>query len=346
MASDSSFRVPVVPVVPVVPDLLRLILTSRVYDVAEETPLEPAARLSQRLGNEVLLKREDLQRVFSFKIRGAYNKMAHMTDADRRNGVIAASAGNHAACVAYAARAAGVSAQVIVPRSASPARLEICRRHGAEVILADDIQAAFAEMHRRCAGDGRVPIHSFDSAAMVLGAADLAAEFVEQVGRLDALVVAVGGGGLLAGSAAALHALAPACAVHGVEPSTADTMAHSLETGTPQPLRGTTIADSLAAPYASTRTLALCRRFSRGVVRVDDAAILGALGTLFTTLKLAVEPAAAAALAALLGPLRPLAGGAQRIGLIVCGSNIDPRTYATLLAPGVATFWDSEETPR
>jgi threonine dehydratase len=256
--------------------------------------------------------------------------LLHLDAADRARGVIAASAGNHAVSVAVAARAVGVSAQVVVPRTCSPARLDLCRREGADVVLVDDIHAAFAEMQRRRESEGRVAIPSYDSAFMPLGAGDLAAELDEQAGPLDVLVVAVGGGGLLAGSAAALHHLRPGCAVHGVEPNGADTMARSLESGTPQGLHGTTIADSLAAPAASERTLALCRRFARSVVRVDDAAILAALRALFHTMKLAVEPAAAAALAGALGPLRQEVQG-KRVGVVVCGSNLEPRAYADFL---------------
>src|SRR6476660_5489383 len=135
MSNDSSFRVPVGPVVrvvPVLPDLVRLILTSRVYEVAHETPLEVAPRLSRRLHNDVLLKREDLQTVFSFKLRGAYNKIAHMPDAQRARGVIAASAGNHAQGVAYGARHLGLRALIVMPQTTPEIKVEAVRQMGAE----------------------------------------------------------------------------------------------------------------------------------------------------------------------------------------------------------------------
>jgi threonine dehydratase len=292
----------------------------------------PADDVAESLGDgaELLLKLELWQHASCFKARGAMLHVLSLSADERARGVIAASAGNHAACVAFAANAAGVSAKVVVPRAVSPARLAICRRYGANVVIVDDIHAAFAEMQRIQQLEQRVVVHPFDSPWMVLGAADVAVEFAEQVGRLDVLVVAVAGGGLCAGAAAAMHVVQPECAVFGVEPSGADTMARSIEAGTLQRLQGTTIADSLAAPYASERTLQLCRAFSRGIVRVDDAEILDALRALFSTMKLAVEPAAAAALAAVRGPLRDRIRG-KRVGIVLCGSNIDPDAYAHFL---------------
>ena len=295
----------------------------------------PAEEVAEWLGDgaELLLKLELLQHASCFKARGAMLHLLSLSADERARGVIAASAGNHAACVAFAANAAGVSAKVVVPRAVSPARLAICRRYGADVLVVEDIHAAFAEMQRIQQREGCVIVHPFDSPWMVLGAADVAIEFAEQVGRLDVLVVAVAGGALCAGSAAAMKVLQPECAVFGVEPSGADTMARSIEAGEPQRLQGTTVADSLAAPYSSERTLRLCRAFSRGIVRVEDAEILDALRALFSTMKLAVEPAAAAALAGVRGPLRDQTRR-KRVGIVLCGSNIDPHAYAHFLTPG------------
>jgi len=283
-------------------------------------------------GTELLLKLELLQHAGSFKARGVMLQTLSLSAEGRARGVIAASAGNHAACVAFAAHTAGVSAKVVVPRTVSPARLDLCRRYGAEVVFADDIRAAFAEMQQIQAREGRVVVHSFDSPWMLRGAGNLAEEFLEQVGRLDLMVVAVGGGGLCGGCAAATHHAQPACHVYGVEPKGADTMARSLAAGAPQHLEGVTIADSLAAPYASDRTFLICRELARGVVTVEDSEIVEALRVLFCQIKLAVEPAAAAGLAGLLGPLREFARG-KRVGLVVCGSNIEARAYAGFLAP-------------
>lgn len=290
---------------------------------------DAAARFGD--GTELVLKLEILQHASNFKTRGALLHLLGLSADERARGVIAASAGNHAVAVAFAARLAGISAKVVVPRTCSPARLDACRSHGAEVIMADDIHGAFAEMERIRAREGRVAIHSFDSPWMLLGAGDLATELYEQAGRLDVVVAAIGGGGLCAGIAAAIAAIDPACSVYGVEPSGADTMFRSRAAGRPLALeRRATIADSLAAPGASARTLAICDRFVRDVVLVDDAAILSAVRALFHTMKLAVEPAAAAALAGVFGPLAAHVRG-KRVGIVLSGSNIDPATYTDLL---------------
>jgi threonine dehydratase len=305
----------------------------------------PEDEVSERFGKgtELLLKLEILQHASCFKTRGVMLHMLNLGPDQRARGVIAASAGNHAACVAFAAHAAGVSAKVVVPRTTSPARLEVCRRYGAHVVEAEDIHAAFAEMERLQEREGRVVVHSFDNPWMILGAADVAGEFVDQAGRLDVMVVAVGGGGLCGGSAAAMHVLQPDCEVYGVEPSGADTMVRSLVAGEVQRLQGATIADSLAAPFSCERTLVLCRKFARGIVSVEDTEILDGLRSLFSSMKLAVEPAAAAALAAVRGPLSDRVRG-RRVGIVLCGSNIEPRTYADFLASAPRSRNTSAET--
>jgi threonine dehydratase len=307
----------------------REVLTGRL----RRTPIVawPDDELGSSNGGELLLKLEVLQHAGCFKTRGALLHLLSLDSSERARGVVTASAGNHAACVSFAAHVAGASAKVVVPRTASPSRLEICRRYGAEVIVTDNIHAAFDEMSRVCTAEGRTVIHPFDSSFMVLGAAVLAAELVEQLGQLDAVVVAVGGGALCGGIAAAMRLLAPSCDVYGVEPRNADKMCRSLETGTPQRLEGVTVADSLAAPGATARTLALCR-MARAVVRVEETQIIEALRALFTTMKLAVEPAAAAALAGVRGPLQTQLAG-KRVAVVLCGTNISPSAYAELLAP-------------
>ena len=163
------------------PDLLRAILTSRVYDVAHETPLEPAPRLSARLGRPVLFKREDLQPVFSFKLRGAYNRMARLDEAERRRGVIAASAGNHAQGVAYSARHLGISALIVMPETTPAIKVGAVRDRGAEVVLHGD---SYAEAQFRCealaASSGRVFIHPFDDPLVIAGQGTVAVEILRQ----------------------------------------------------------------------------------------------------------------------------------------------------------------------
>ncbi|MCW7542107.1 pyridoxal-phosphate dependent enzyme [Aquabacterium sp. A7-Y] len=286
---------------------------------------------------EVWLKLELFQRTGTFKLRGALNNLAALDAEALRRGVVAASAGNHAIAAAYAARVAGCHAKVAMPRHASPARISACRAEGAEVLLTDTVHDAFELAQRLVAEEGRTLVHPFDGPLTAQGTGTLGLELVEQLGRLDAVVVPVGGGGLCGGVAAAIKQLQPACRVYGVEPFGADAMFRSFEAGEPARLeRVDTVADSLGAPYALPYSWGVCRRFVDQIVRVDDEALCRAMHALFRDMKLAVEPAAAAATAALLGPLRAQLDG-QRVALIVCGSNIDATRHAELLARGAAS---------
>src|SRR4029450_5013118 len=211
--------------------MLRLIQTSRVYDVAHETPLEPAHHLSRRLGNQVLLKREDLQPVFSYKLRGAYNRIAHMTDAERARGVIAASAGNHAQGVAFAARHLGLRALIVMPQTTPEIKVEAVRALGAEVVLSGD---SYAEAKTRCdeliRETGLTLVHPFDDPLVIAGQGTIANEILRhKLGDVAAIFVPVGGGGLIAGIASYVKALRSNVRVIGVEPYEADAMYRSLE---------------------------------------------------------------------------------------------------------------------
>jgi threonine dehydratase len=229
--------------------------------------------------------------------------------------------------VGYAARVLGTTAKVVMPKAANPARVEGCRDYGAEVVLVDDVHRAFAEVERIEAEEGRAFIHPFEGFRTALGTATVGLEMLTDVPNLDAVIVPIGGGGLCAGIASAVKQLRPACQVFGVEPVGADTMHRSFASGKPEAIdRVETIADSLAAPHAAPYSFALCRRFVDDLVRVDDHALQRAMLLLFRAVKLAVEPAGAAATAALCGPLRDRLRG-RRVGLVVCGSNIDPITF-------------------
>src|SRR5512139_496663 len=215
------------------PSLLHDVLTSRVYEVARETPLEPAPRLSRRLSIEVLLKREDLQPVFSFKLRGAYNKIAHLTDGERARGVITASAGNHAQGVAFSARQLGLRAVIVMPRTTPEIKVEAVAAMGAEVVLeGDSYSDAQAHCDRLAVERGLSFVHPFDDPLVIAGQGTIGEEILRQAhGRLDAVFVPVGGGGLLAGVAGYVKALMPHVAVIGVEPFEADAMYRSLAAG-------------------------------------------------------------------------------------------------------------------
>lgn len=283
-------------------------------------------------GTRITAKLELLQRTGSFKARGAMVNTLALTEAERARGVTAVSAGNHAIAVAWAAQSAGVSAKVVMIGTANPRRIELTKGFGAEVIMAGDAAQAFAAAERLVADEGRVMLHPFEGRRTALGTATVGAELMEQAAGLDAVIVPIGGGGLSSGVASAVKLANPACQVYGVEPTGADSMHRSFRAGEPQPIeRPTSIADSLGAPYALPWSYECTRRNMDGLVLVDDDQLRAAMRLTFLDAKLAVEPAGAAALAALLGPLRDTLAGAH-VGLIVCGSNIDIDTYTRLLA--------------
>lgn len=297
-----------------------------------ETPVHPwrSPEIAAAAGadTEVFLKLELFQYTGSFKPRGALTNMLNLPADAIARGVTAVSAGNHAIAVAYAAKTLGTSAKVVMMKTANPFRIERCRDYGAEIILADDVHSAFDTVHRIEAEEGRSFVHPFEGPMTILGTATLGLEWGRQLPGLDAVILPIGGGGLAAGTACAIKQLQPECRVFGVEPEGADTMHRSFEAGTPQSIdRVATIADSLAPPYALPYSFAMCRRFVDELVKIDDAAMRRAMGLLFREMKLAVEPAGAAATAALCGPLRQRLAG-KRVGVIVCGSNIDAASFA------------------
>ncbi len=285
---------------------------------------------------EVWLKLELFQFAGTFKPRGALVNMLALEPAALARGVTAVSAGNHAMAVGYAAGVLGTTAKVVMPRSANPARVEGCRAFGAEVVLVDDVHRAFDEVRRIEREEGRAFVHPFEGRGTALGTATLGFELARQVADLDAVVVPIGGGGLCAGVATAVKLARPSCEVYGVEPEGADTMHRSFAAGRPEAIdQVRTIADSLGAPYAAPYTFSLCRRFVDELVKVDDAALRRSMQLLFEEAKLAVEPAGAAATAALVGPLAEKLRG-RRVALVVCGTNIDRETFTRHLADAAA----------
>ena len=219
--------------------LLRDVLTSRVYDVARETSLDKAPRLSERLDNEVLLKREDLQPVFSFKLRGAYNKIVHLQDKDRARGIIAASAGNHAQGVAFSAQKLGLRSIIVMPQTTPRIKVDAVRSMGAEVVLAgDSYDQAKAHCDTLVAETGMAFIHPFDDPLVIAGQGTIGAEILRHSQeRLSAVFVPVGGGGLIAGIAGYIKSLRPDVKLIGVEPFEADAMYRSLALGSARTAR-------------------------------------------------------------------------------------------------------------
>ncbi len=305
-----------------------------------KTPVVPFQPpwLAEVLGTaEVFLKLELFQHAGSFKPRGALTTMLGLDAGALKRGVIAVSAGNHAAAVAYSAARLGVSAKVVMPATANPSRVALCRTYGAEIVFVKDVHEAFPVGEAIERDENRTMVHPFEGEGVSLGTGTLGLELIEQTPNLDAVIVPVGGGGLASGVAAAVKQLNPDCTVFGVEPTGADSMSRSFAAGSPQPAGAiTTIADSLAPPYSLPYSFGLCRQFLDDLVLVDDEALCRALYHLFRSAKLAVEPAGAASTAALLGPLRDRLRDA-RVGLVVCGANIDHATFATYLAHGAAT---------
>lgn len=309
----------------------RALLGERVLKTPVMPLLGPAVEAALAPGTQAVLKLELFQHTGSFKARGALVNALSLTEAERRRGICAISAGNHAIAAAWAARAVGASAKIVMKEGANPFRVAECRRHGGEIVFAADFHAAFRRVEEIRETEGRTLVHPFEGLLTARGTGTLGLELIEQVPDLDAVIVPIGGGGLAAGLATAIRLVKPNCRVFGVEPLGADTMYRSFQAGSPQAIdKLETIADSLGAPYALPISYALCRASLEEVVRIADAEMISAMRFLAAHARLAVEPAGAAATAALLGPLRDRLAG-LRVGLVVCGSNISAEDYAGLL---------------
>jgi threonine dehydratase len=293
------------------------------------TPVVRCAALEDVIGGgtEIYAKLEFLQRTGTFKARGALATLQALTPEQLAVGVTAVSAGNHAIATAFAARALGTTARVVMIRTANPARIESCRAYGAEVVLADDVHQAFAVAEDIQVREGRYLVHPFEGPRIALGTGTLGLEICEQIEAFDALIVPVGGGGLIGGVANAVRQLRPGSEIVGVEPEGADTMHRSFAAGKPVGVdRVTTIADSLGAPFAMPYSYALATRHVDSLVMVDDEMLRRTMGFLFRAMRLAVEPACTASTAALLWPLADRLRG-KRVVLVMCGSNIDWSTF-------------------
>jgi len=279
-------------------------------------------------GMSLNFKFELLQASGSFKVRGAFTNLLALDGPQRSAGVTCVSAGNHAAAVAYAAMRLGMNAKVVMFGSANPARLALCKQYKAEIVMAGTPAEAFDVVRRIEAEEGRFFVHPFNGYRTVLGTATLGYEWATQTPDLDAIVVPVGGGGLAAGISTALRLANPRVHVYGVEPEGADVMSRSFAANHTVKMGAMhSIADSLMAPYTEQYSYELCRRHVDQIVTITDDEMRSAMLRLFMQLKVAVEPACAAATAALLGPLRDTLQG-KRVGVLLCGSNTDPATFA------------------
>ena len=283
-------------------DYLARILRAKVYDVAIDSPLDAAPRLSARLGNTVLLKREDLQPVFSFKLRGAYNKIAHLSAAVAGRGVICASAGNHAQGVALAARRRRIPAVIVMPGTTPDIKVQAVANLGGEVVLHGDVfDAAFEHALKLAQQRNLVFVHPFDDPDVIAGQGTIGMEILRQTGgELDAIFVPVGGGGLIAGIAACVKQLYPRVKVIGVEPEDAAAMHDSLRAGKRVTLDHVGLfADGVAVRRVGEETFELARRYVDDVVLVDTDQICAAIQDTFEDTRSLPEPAGALALAGL-----------------------------------------------
>jgi threonine dehydratase len=306
--------------------LLHDVLTSRVYDVARETRLEPAPRLSARLDNEVLFKREDLQPVFSFKLRGAYNKIAHLTAAERAHGVIASSAGNHAQGVAYSAQKLGLRAVIVMPQTAPSIKVDAVRSMGAEVVLAGDSYAdAKAHCDTLVAQTGMAFIDPFDDPLVIAGQGTIGAEILRHSqDRLSAVFVPVGGGGLIAGIAGYIKALRPDIRIVGVEPFEADAMYRSLALGRRVRLDHVgNFAEGVAVREVGERTFPIVQQTVDEIVRVTNDEICAAIKDIFDETRSIMEPAGALATAGVKAWVEREGAHNQVIATVLSGANIN-----------------------
>ena len=307
-------------------DMLQRILRARVYDVAIESPLDPAPNLSRRLGNRVLLKREDLQPVFSFKLRGAYNKMAGLSAAELERGVIAASAGNHAQGVALAAQRLGCKAVIVMPVTTPEMKERAVAGRGAEVVLhGDTYDAAYGEARRLEQERGLSFIHPFDDPDVIAGQGTIGLEILRQCSAPpDVIYVAVGGGGLIAGIATYVKSLWPQVRIVGVEPSDADAMTRSLAAGQRVRLEAVGLfADGVAVKEVGEQTFALAQRHVDAMVTVDTDAICAAIKDVFEDTRSILEPAGALAVAGMKADIEQRGLRGQTLVAVACGANMN-----------------------
>lgn len=314
----------------------------RIAPHIHRTPLLSFRTLGKAIGAEAWLKCECLQKTGSFKVRGALNAIAMLSEAERSRGVITVSAGNHAQAVAWAARRSRTKSVVVMPQRAARNKVRATTAYGAEVVLHGNPAQAFTEARRRASSHGLVFLHPFDAHEVIAGHGSAGLEIAEDLGKPSTIVVPVGGGGQIAGIAGALAATqrlgsrSGMWRVFGVEPEGASAMRQSLDKGRPVHLDGVdTIADGLAPPMAGELNLRYVADLVEDVMVVSDEEILSAMRLLMTRAKLVVEPSGAAAVAALMHGRIPLAASG-RVVAIVTGGNADPEVMVRALREGAS----------
>ena len=293
------------------------------------TPVVRCAGIEDALDNDTTVygKLEFLQHTGTFKARSALAIVSKLDEAQLATGITAVSAGNHAIAAAYAAKVAGTHAKIVMISTANPSRVLACRNYGGEIIMAEDAHAAFELVEKIQRDEGRFLVHPYEGPDVATGTGTVGLEIDQQVDDFDAVLVSIGGGGLIGGISNALKQLRPDCELMGIEPEGADSMHSSFAAGRPESIDEVrTIADSLGAPFALPFSFDLCRANVDQLTLVTDTALRTAMGFLYKHMQIAVEPACAASTAALLGPLRDQLAG-KKVVLVFCGSNIDWATW-------------------
>jgi threonine dehydratase len=310
---------------------------ARLAGVSRRTPLLAGTPLDERLGGRLLFKVESLQRTGSFKFRGAYNRLVQLDARERRAGVVAFSSGNHAQGVAAAARLLGIRATIVMPSNAPATKLENTRGLGAEVVLYDRFTEDREEIARRIVAErGATLVPAYDDPHVVAGQGTVGLELMQQAAELgatpDHVLVPTSGGGLTAGTAIAVRALAPQAAIHGVEPEAFDDTRRSLAAGTllRNPPEARSICDALQSSPPGRLTFALNRELIAGILTVSDAEVETAMAAAFRHLRLVVEPGGAVALAAALAGRIPVAG--RTTAIVLSGGNVDAATFIAALS--------------
>ncbi len=308
---------------------------TRLAGKIHRTPILSCASLGERSGVRLFLKCESFQKTGSFKPRGALNKVLSLPEAERRRGLVTVSAGNHAQAVAWAARIVGVPCAVVMPADAPRTKIEAVRGYGAEVVSHGDRATLFDKLREVETERRLLFVHPFDDPVVLAGAGTTGLEVVEDLPEADAVVVPVGGGGLLGGIACAVKALRPGCRLVGVELAAGPGLKPALEAGRPVtvPRPYGTIADGMTPPFVGELPLQIARRWVDDVVVVTEEMILDAMRALMTRAKLYVEGSGAAATAAVLSGAAGFSRGA-RVVAIVSGGNLDPERAAAVLAGG------------
>jgi threonine dehydratase len=304
----------------------------RIGGVAHRTPVLTSRTADERTGGKLFFKAENFQRAGAFKFRGAYNAISRLSPEARRRGVVAFSSGNHAQAIAYAGQLQEVPTVIIMPTDAPAMKVAATKGYGGEVVTYDRYTQDREAIGRRLSEErGLTLIPPYDHEDVIAGQGTAAKELIDEVGPLDMLLVCVGGGGLLAGSALAATALLPACRIYGVEPEAGNDAQQSFRTGSivkiPVPV---TIADGAQTTYVGSKTFPIIRALAHDILTVSDAQLVETMRFFIERMKMVVEPTGCLAAAAALHGVVPCAG--QRVGIIVSGGNVDPRALAGFLA--------------